>query len=191
MALRGTRRQWGAVAKAFHWAVAILIAVETYLVWYIVNQDFENFREQSTATFRAIMPWHKALGFLILVLIGLRLVWRRSDPRPALPDSMKRWEHSAAIGTHHSLYILTAASILTGWARVSANGSPANVFEWFVLPPLAPKDEQIRLVFEVLHDWTSWGLVALAVFHAAAGIKHHFIDRDHFLKSMLPFAKVE
>jgi len=39
-----------------------------------------------------------------------------------------------------------------------------------------------------LHRYLSYALIALAALHAAAALKHHFIDRDATLKRMLGHA---
>ncbi len=189
MGLHSSTTSWGAAAKVLHWLMAIVILVDTYIVWFIVNQDFENFRDQSTQMFRLLMPWHKALGFIALALLILRLVWRQIDTRPAYPATMTPWQRTASSLAQNGLYGLIAVSILTGWARVSSNGSPANVFNWFTLPAIVPKDEALHAWTEILHDWSSWAIIAIAAIHAAAALKHHFIDRDNVLRSMLPFMR--
>jgi cytochrome b561 len=187
MRWKSTPDDWGWIAKFFHWTTAILIVAATAIVVYIVNQDFEHFREQSTLTFRAGIRWHKALGFIAFALLVLRIVWRAAIVRPALPASMAGWEVAGSTATVHLLYLLIAASIVTGWGQVSSNGSVANVFDWFVVPPLVGKDERLHELFEFWHSSTSWGLVGLAAFHTLAALKHHYVDRDGVLRAMLPW----
>ena len=188
MQIRNTGDRWGLLAQTLHWTMAVVIIAAALCVYYITHQDFTNFKEQSTLIFRAVMPWHKALGFFALALVVVRLAWRARDPRPMLPTTMTRWETVASTATHHALYGLIVACILLGWGQVSSNGSVANVFDWFVLPPLAPKDKRLHEIFEFWHFWTSWALFWLAAFHALAALKHHFVDRDSVLKSMWPGA---
>jgi cytochrome b561 len=183
---RNTADRWGAITKLMHWTMALLIFAATLSIWYITHQDFEHFREQSTLTFRAVMPWHKALGFFVLGLVALRLVWRAVDRRPDKVATLKPWESVSASLAHLALYGLTVACILLGWGQVSSNGSVAAIFDWIVLPPLVAKDAALHETFEFWHFWTSWALVALAALHAAAALKHHFVDRDRVLRMMWP-----
>jgi cytochrome b561 len=41
-------------------------------------------------------------------------------------------------------------------------------------------------LLEEVHEMMFNVLVALALLHAAAALKHHFIDRDGVLKGMMP-----
>ncbi|WP_234006754.1 cytochrome b/b6 domain-containing protein, partial [Cronobacter malonaticus] len=36
-----------------------------------------------------------------------------------------------------------------------------------------------------IHLWLAWSVVLLSVAHAAAALKHHFVDKDVTLKRML------
>jgi Cytochrome B561 len=45
-------------------------------------------------------------------------------------------------------------------------------------------EDQLEEVHEVLFNI----LLALAVVHVIAALKHHFIDRDNVLRSMLPWS---
>ena len=181
-----TPQRWGAITKLLHWLTALLIVAATLSVWYITHQDFEHFREQRVMIFRAVMPWHKALGFFVLALVVLRLLWRIVDRRPDYVETLKPWERLSAPVAHVALYALTVACIVLGWGQVSSNGSPASIFDWIVLPPLVAKDEGLHETFEFWHFWTSWTLVAVAALHAAAALKHHFIDGDRVLRMMWP-----
>ena len=40
--------------------------------------------------------------------------------------------------------------------------------------------------FHDVHETLAMSLLVIAVLHAAAAIKHHFIDRDDILRRMLP-----
>ncbi|MGI9338234.1 MAG: hypothetical protein ACR2P4_06990 [Gammaproteobacteria bacterium] len=40
-----------------------------------------------------------------------------------------------------------------------------------------------------LHYWAAYCGAALASGHAAAALKHHFIDKNDILRRMLPFGK--
>ena len=49
---------------------------------------------------------HKSIGFLILALTLVRIVWRLTHRPPAQPAAMKRWEVFAAHATHAAFYAL-------------------------------------------------------------------------------------
>lgn len=75
---------------------------------------------------------------------------------------------------------------LSGWMWSSVADKPIMMLGLVQLPPLvAPAPEYYGLA-KLVHQWLSWtfGLVVLG--HAAAALKHHFVDRDGVMASMLP-----
>jgi cytochrome b561 len=45
-------------------------------------------------------------------------------------------------------------------------------------------------VLRFCHRWINYTMAAVIVVHAAAALKHHFIDRDDVLVRMLPFLRL-
>ena len=37
----------------------------------------------------------------------------------------------------------------------------------------------------LVHHWSTWAVIVLALVHAASALKHHLIDRDATLRRML------
>ncbi len=180
MPLRNETDRWGAVPQLLHWGVVALILVQGTLGLVMVELP------KRPSVF-AIYNLHKSLGLTILALAVLRLAWRLFDRRPA-PIAMPRWQHRASQASHVLLYALLFAVPLSGWLFDSATGL-RPLFWWGLvrMPSLtggaAP---QLRDAFADLHETLFWCLIALAVLHAAAAIKHHVIDRDDTLRRMVP-----
>ena len=47
-------------------------------------------------------------------------------------------------------------------------------------------DEQREHFWEEVHEVLGYAILVLAILHALAALKHHFVDRDDVLCSMLP-----
>ena len=95
-----------------------------------------------------------------------------------------------ARGTHFGFYVLLFALPLTGWALAAADAQSISFFGLFELPQLrifgmTLSEDQLEEVHEVLFNV----LLGLALLHVAAALKHHFIDRDNVLRSMLPWGR--
>jgi cytochrome b561 len=60
-----------------------------------------------------------------------------------------------------------------------------DVFDWFTIPAWLPKNETLRDVVTVMHEWIAYAAGVLALLHAGAAIKHQFVDRDGTLRRML------
>jgi cytochrome b561 len=56
------------------------------------------------------------------------------------------------------------------------------------VPALSGTDATLKAVAGAVHEYTAVVLAVLASIHILAALKHHFVDRDHVLRGMLPFA---
>lgn len=171
---------WSATAKFFHWLIAALILVQVGLGIAAVTWRL-------SPTKLNLFVWHKSTGMLILVLVGLRLLWRLSHAVPALPAATPDWERRAAQASHFLLYVLLIAVPLSGWVVASASGIPFSIFWRIPLPEIAAVDKQVADAAARVHLWLIVAFVALLVVHVGAALRHHFVKRDDVLSRMLPF----
>jgi cytochrome b561 len=72
----------------------------------------------------------------------------------------------------------------TGYIISTSAGDGISMFGWFEVPALLPAGETVRDIAIELHYWLAYGTAALVVIHAAAAVKHQFIDRDGTLRRM-------
>ncbi|WP_428643300.1 cytochrome b [Roseibium sp.] len=184
--LRNTSSGYGRVAIFFHWTMALLIVGMLALGLYM-----QSLPQTDPATFQ-LYQLHKSIGFVVLALAVLRLVWRAVNPSPRLPESMTPLERTAAHLGHAGLYGLLFLLPLTGWFMVSASpwGIPTIVFNvlhvpHLPLPEILGDKAQAESLFKMLHAYGAYLMIALTVAHIAAALKHHYIARDNTLKRML------
>lgn len=176
----GGRYSLGAIA--FHWVIALLIALNFAAAW--VAEDAPR------AEARQIMGNHKAIGITILVLSVLRLLWRLMHKAPPLLESLKPWEAAMAKVVHWLFYVLMIALPLVGWAMhlTETGGLPIRWFGLFDIPSLpVAKDEHLGDVFSDMHQFLATLMLGLAALHVAASLKHIFVDRDGTMRRMLPW----
>jgi cytochrome b561 len=55
------------------------------------------------------------------------------------------------------------------------------------IPDLLGKNKELAEILKTAHHWINYLLAAVVAGHAAAALKHHFVDRDEVLTRMLPF----
>jgi cytochrome b561 len=183
--LRNTENAYGLVAIAFHWAIAALFAGQLILGYSMA-------RTGSMALQFELIQWHKSVGFLILGLAILRLLWRLANPRPHALPSMPRWERVAARSAHLLLLSFTIAVPLAGWALVSTStlAIPTLAFNRWLVPHLPMEASASAEAFwRQTHELLAYSAAALVVAHAAAALRHHFLLRDDILVRMLPTAR--
>jgi cytochrome b561 len=168
------------IAKTFHWLTLLAVVGLIALGWTMVGMSLSPTKLQ-------YYSWHKWLGMTVLMLTLLRLVWRWLRPPPPLPAAMPGWERLAAHASHYGLYLLLIAMPLTGWLMSSAGGFPVMLYGVMPLPDLVGRDKALEGVLKAAHQWESIVLIALAIVHVLAAIKHHIFDKDDVLRRMLPF----
>jgi cytochrome b561 len=182
MSVRSDNRQWGSVAKFFHWIVALGILGNG--VWGLLMTDMSPSMSKIN-----IYALHKSIGLTVLALFFLRLAWRLYDRAP--PDEpAPRWQRIAAHVTHGLLYLFILALPLTGWMYNSLHGYPLQWFKLFNLPALAAKNEQLAHTVRDVHEYLFYLLLLVLVGHVGAALKHHVFDQDNVLRRMLPFGRV-
>jgi cytochrome b561 len=75
--------------------------------------------------------------------------------------------------------------MVSGYLISTADGRGVSVFGWFTVPATLHGIDGQEDVAGVVHLTLASTLVAVALLHAGAAFKHHFIDRDRTLKRML------
>lgn len=196
---RSTSSRYSAIAILLHWAIAILVISMIPMGWWMVRAINKPDTQQLAYQ---LFQLHKSIGFAILALTLLRVVWRLTHPVPALPSDMKDWERVLARATHIAFYALLLAIPLTGWAYVSTGWAistdrrlmvSTSWFGLFDVPPIPAMDGMRNVAFGAMgaHAYMAYGGAALIVLHVAAALKHQLIDRDGVLAQMLPFLRAK
>jgi len=163
----------------FHWVIVILIITQ----FVLANQ--EHHLKLGPAKI-AILAQHKSVGITILLLAILRLVWRFFGAVPADPPRAPRWQALLAHSTHYLLYALLFAIPIAGWLMSSARNFSVSWFGFVTLPDLIAPNKAAYSFLHETHEFLANALMYVAILHAVAALKHHFIDRDNVLRRMLP-----
>lgn len=169
-------------ARLLHWAVAICVLLLFPLGLWATSRAGANLWDDLTNT---IYAWHKTIGFVVLILMILRIIVRATHPAPETPSFLAPWEIRAAKSTHHLLYVMLFAVPLLGWAGVTA--FPAlNIFGGINLPamPLISKDEPLAHAIFNWHSIAAYILGALVILHVGAALRHLLIKRDGVVSRM-------
>ncbi|HEU4654167.1 MAG TPA: cytochrome b [Steroidobacteraceae bacterium] len=179
MRLSNDSLRYGAISMLFHWIIVVLIIVQFLLA------NKEHHLPLGPAKI-AVLAQHKSIGITILLLALLRLVWRFFGAVPADPPRAPRWQALLAHGTHYLLYVLLFAIPLTGWLMSSARSFSVSWFGLITLPDLIGPNKGTYSFLHETHEFLGNVLLYVAILHALAALKHHFIDRDNVLRRMLP-----
>ena len=186
--MSGFDRSYTATAKAFHWLMAVLILAATVAGIYGAYFLHYGSDPAQNAYKAGIIAIHKNLATTTLFLIVARLWWRFTHRPPKLAGMSPLMARSAHVG-HWMLYALMVIVPVSGWANSSSAGYPIPVAWLFEIPHLIDKDKSLTPLLSTIHEYASWALVVLVVGHVGFALKHHFIDRDDTMASMMPERK--
>lgn len=174
--LKNSPSRYGLVAVLLHWLAALTIIGLFALGFWMVDLGYYD-------------PWyhdapfiHKSIGILLAILMLLRLVWRFYDSPPASINSHSLLEKKIASLAHRIIYLLAFLIVFSGYLISTADGKPIEVFNWFTIPALQTLIENQEDLAGTFHKWLAYLLIAIALLHALAALKHHFIDKDNTLK---------
>ena len=170
-------QRYGAVAQGFHWIIAGLIVTQFTLGW--MADDL------------ALLARHKSFGMTVLMLAVLRLLWRLFNRPPELPAGMTKTQMTLARATHIAFYVLLFAMPFSGWTMSSAKNYSVSWFGLFTWPNLIAPNEHAFDLLRSTHHLLSDALLAIAILHILAALKHHFWNKDDVLIRMVPFTKSE
>jgi cytochrome b561 len=178
--LRNTPAEWGSAAKLFHWVGAVLVVFLLVFGWWMTHAAERSGRF-------SFYQLHTVIGYYLLLLVTLRVLWRAFDRTPTLPPDTRPWERMAAHLSHALLYLFMVALSLTGWVMVGVGRRPieATLFG-FLQVPLASRtpDRALHDFLEDAHRDLAYLLLVLVIIHIAAALRHHFLKKNDVLRRM-------
>jgi cytochrome b561 len=176
MSIKDTTAGYGLVTRAVHWIMAVAIVAMFILGLWMVTLTYYS-------------PWyttapdiHRSVGMLLLGLLVARFVWRLANEKPE-DSELSPLERVGAHIVHWGFYPLLCALMVSGYLISSSDGRPVAVFDWFSVPALV-NDKGLEKPAGEVHELLAYLTMALVFLHAAASLKHHFIDRSRILARM-------
>jgi cytochrome b561 len=188
MQLLNSPTRYGAIAQSLHWTAVALVL----LAWTLglIGDELPEGASRSWGLFI-----HTNAGLLIIALTVLRLQWRLIDPSPpAEKTEFGEWLFADWMGlgaklAHFALYSLMVAVPLVGMGLQFARGDSFSIFGLFDIASPWVRDKAFAHSVKEVHEVLAHALVAVAGFHAAAALVHHWVFGDSTLVRMLPGAK--
>lgn len=170
------------IAIALHWIIFVTVLCGWSLGQYMTDLPLSPQK-------LSYVSWHKWIGVTTFMFTVLRLAWRVYRPAPPLPATMSVLHQRAAHVVHALLYVLVIVIPISGWLFSSALGVPTAYLGLIQLPDVLHKDKVLADALRQVHATLNWTLLVLVFGHAAAALKHHFVDRDGVLTRMIPILK--
>jgi cytochrome b561 len=174
--------RWPLSTRLLHWFSAGTILFMLALGFVMVNFVTEPGRRF------VLYQAHKSVGLFVLALMLVRIVWRLVR-RPTPGVTIPRRHDRAARVMHISLYALTVALTLVGYASVSTSTLPLPITLpfGFQAPNLFAPDYRLSEIFLRAHHIIAVILGLCVAGHIAAALKRHLVDRDGTLRRISLF----
>lgn len=175
-------KQYALCWRVLHWLVALLVLTLIPVGLWMSDRSKANLWNGLTDS---LYSWHKAIGFVVLGLMLLRIFVKFIFTAPPYPTSLSPRLVLFAKWLHHFMYMLLVLAPLLGWAGVTAYPALITVGGYH-LPalPFIPQDEALAKQLFNIHGTVTLTLAACVVLHVAAALKHLLIDRDGIFQRM-------
>lgn len=177
MALKNTNINYGSLAKALHWLVAIGLFALLFLGWQ--QGDMESGDERSYIRFV-----HASIAAVVLLLMTIRIIWRFMNQVPAHPEGMPAWQRAVSSLVHWGLYVAVFAQLIAGAVMNGTAGRGIPVFGLFTIPVPVAKNEGAHEWWEEVHEFMWKPIAFLITLHILGALYNHFIVKNDVLRRM-------
>ena len=175
--------KYNATAKWLHWVVGIIV-----VIMLIAGRTLESLPLDERTQ---IIMIHSGLGTLVLLLMIVRLWWRRGHPVPGPTAAMSERQARLSTLMHRALYTLLILQTLFGISQaLFIVDYPVVAFGIIDYSAMATADASLAKAFHIAHGLNSILLSILVIGHIGAALYHHFIEKDVVLRRMWPGGKV-
>ncbi len=177
MLVYNSNNNYGIVAKLLHWVVGLsIISLLTsgYLMTYTLY----------TGNKGDLYAIHKGLGFITLMLVILRIVWRFLNISPSPSPHLSSWQLLIFKSNVFFLYLLMLLMPLSGFTSSIMSGHPINVFNLFTIPSLA-NNHILGQLAHSSHIILSYFILACIILHIFASFYHHLRFKENIIKKIL------
>jgi len=166
-------KQYSKRTAIMHWVIFLLVIA----AFYFGHQLDES---KDGAQKLSMYPLHFLIGDLTLLLVLVRIYFRKKDGEPA-PANANPLLNKLASATHGLLNISLIAVVISGMATAATSG---------VVEALKANDPALIPDFSTVgakeyHELFIGLLFLLVVFHAAAALYHQFMVKDNLMHRIM------
>jgi cytochrome b561 len=169
--------------RVLHWLMAAMILGLIAVGFYMAGIPSD------AADKYALYPMHKAIGFMVLVLLLVRVPTRLRGKIPSAPEGLEKWEVNLSHVIHILLYVAMFTIAFSGYMMNSTFQyvDGLDLFGLFTVPDITEKSEYWNGVFHTVHSISAWVLSISLALHIAGALKHRFLDapENDVLKRMV------
>lgn len=177
MGLKNTTAEYGSMAKALHWLVAIGLFALIYLG--LEQSDMASGDERNRVRFI-----HASIATFTLLLMTIRVIWRFMNETPAHPEGMPGWQIVISSVVHWGLYITVFMQIFAGAMVNGTGGKGMPFFGLFTIPVPVATDRDAHEWWEEVHEFVWQPIAILIAVHVLGALYNHFIVKNDVVRRM-------
>lgn len=169
------RNTFGMVQVLLHWLTAMAVFALFGLGLWMTGLDYYH------DWYRTAPAVHKSVGFVLILLVLFRIIWRFNVGVPAPIQSHKSWEKALSKWVHVFLYVVIISMFFSGYFITTAKGQSLDVLGFLSIPAIITNIDLLEHYAKDIHEISAYLIVVIAVLHGLAAVKHHVIDKDRTL----------
>ncbi|WP_165313853.1 cytochrome b [Vibrio ziniensis] len=168
---------YNVVSRYIHWFSAVVIVGMFAVGLWMTDLSYYS------SWYQTAPHWHKSVGLLLAGLTVFRIVWKLVTVSPGVEGS--KLERILAKIVHLFIYFDLFVLFASGYFISTEDGRGIDVFNWFTVPGAGALFEGQADLAGLIHLYAAWTLILVAVVHALAAFKHHFVNKDNTLRKMI------
>ena len=172
MNIFNSQKEYGLLAKLFHWITFIILIAQIPFGFYLVGLEFSDRRID-------LENIHILIGITVFYITLFRLVWKFFNSSPTEGNSFFKGQIFIAKANHFFLYLSIFTITISGILKKLYMGEKLN-FLFFSYGFKKDNFQLADLYYEV-HIYANYLLIVLVALHILAVIVHHFIFKDKIL----------
>ncbi len=168
-----TMKQYSKRTAVTHWLIFLLI-IAAFFVGHRLDESTDAAQKLS------LFPVHFLIGDAILVLVLLRIYFRKKDGEPA-PTNANPLLNKVAAVVHYGLNISVIAIIVSGFVTVAQSGVVQAIKASD--PNLVPDFSKVDA--KEFHELFLGIALALVALHIVAAIYHQLVVKDNVMRRIM------
>ena len=176
--VRNTTSSYSVISKCLHWFSAFLMLTLIPLGYYMVQLTYYD------PLYHQSLSWHKALGMILGALAIIKLFWLFISPSPHSLLQSSTIIRLISKAVHIFLFSSTLLLPISGYIISTSAGDGIDIFGMMSIPAFFEVSDSQRELAITFHYYAAYGITAFIFLHAAAAIKHQFIEKDNVLRRM-------
>jgi cytochrome b561 len=166
-------KQYSKRTAITHWLILVLFAAALALGAWLDES-------QNTSQKLSMYPLHFIIGDTVLLLVLLRIYFRKRDGEPA-PANASPLLNKVAAATHALMNLSLIALAVSGIATVATSGLVEALKA--ADPALIPDFQQVGA--KEFHELFLGVTLLLVAFHVAAALYHQLVLKDNVLRRIM------